>query len=79
MIFIDLEEAYDKILKNIMWWALEKKRVPIEYVIFHQGYVQNIIVTCVRICDVEPNILSLKIWLYQGSALSLYIFYLSDG
>jgi hypothetical protein len=61
MIFIDLEEAYDKILKNIMLWALGKKRVPIKYVIFYQGYVQNIVVTYVRICDVESNILSLKI------------------
>jgi hypothetical protein len=25
MIFIDLKKAYDKISKNIMWWALEKK------------------------------------------------------
>jgi hypothetical protein len=25
MIFTNLEKIYDKILKNIMWWALEKK------------------------------------------------------
>jgi Reverse transcriptase (RNA-dependent DNA polymerase) len=25
MIFIDLEKAYDKLSRNIMWWALEKK------------------------------------------------------
>jgi Reverse transcriptase (RNA-dependent DNA polymerase) len=25
LIFINLEKAYDKILKNIMWWALVKK------------------------------------------------------
>jgi hypothetical protein len=24
MIFIDFEKAYDKISRNIMWWALEK-------------------------------------------------------
>jgi hypothetical protein len=22
MIFIDLEKAYDKMLRNVMWWAL---------------------------------------------------------
>jgi hypothetical protein len=25
MIFIDLEKTYDKISRNIMWWAFEKK------------------------------------------------------
>jgi hypothetical protein len=25
MIFIDLEKLYDKISRNIMWWALKKK------------------------------------------------------
>jgi hypothetical protein len=32
MIFIDLEKTYDKVQKNIMWWALEKKRVSTKYV-----------------------------------------------
>jgi hypothetical protein len=32
MIFIDFEKAYDKVPRNIMWWALEKKRVPTKYV-----------------------------------------------
>jgi Reverse transcriptase (RNA-dependent DNA polymerase) len=32
MIFLDLEKAYDKIPRNIMWWALKKKLVPTKYV-----------------------------------------------
>ena len=28
LVFIDLEKAYDKILKNVMWWALDKHKVP---------------------------------------------------
>jgi hypothetical protein len=29
MVFIDLEKAHDKVLRNIMWWALEKHKDPI--------------------------------------------------
>ena len=32
MVFIDLEKAYDKIPRNVMWWALDKHKVPTKYV-----------------------------------------------
>ena len=32
MVFIDLEKAYDKIPRNVLWWALEKHKVPTRYV-----------------------------------------------
>ena len=34
MVFIDLEKAYDKVLRNVMWWALEKHKVPTKYITF---------------------------------------------
>jgi hypothetical protein len=37
------------------------------------------IVTCVKSCDGESDIFSIKIGLHQGSTLSSYIFHLSDG
>ena len=32
MVFIDLEKAYDKVPRNVMWWALEKHKVPTKYI-----------------------------------------------
>ena len=39
MIFIDLEKAYDKIPRNVMWWALDKHKVPTKYVGMRDYYV----------------------------------------
>jgi hypothetical protein len=31
-VIIDLEKAYDKIPRNVIWWALDKHKVPTKYV-----------------------------------------------
>jgi Reverse transcriptase (RNA-dependent DNA polymerase) len=75
MIFINLEKTYDKTPRNIMWWALERKLVPTKYITLIKDMYTNI-VTCVRVCDGESDIFSIKIGLHQGSTLSSYIFIL---
>jgi hypothetical protein len=42
MIFIDLEKAYDKIPRNIMWWALKRKLVPTKYVTLIKDMYTNV-------------------------------------
>jgi hypothetical protein len=32
MVFINLKKAYDKIPRDIMWWALDKRKAPMEYI-----------------------------------------------
>jgi Reverse transcriptase (RNA-dependent DNA polymerase) len=68
-----LEKAYDKISRNIMWWALKRKLVSTKYVTLIKDMYTNV-VTCVKACDGESETFSIKIRLHQGSTLSQYIF-----
>jgi hypothetical protein len=43
MIFIDLEKAYDKIPRNIMWWVLKRKLVPTKYVTLIKDMYTNVV------------------------------------
>jgi hypothetical protein len=73
MVFIDLEKAYDKIPQNVMWWALEKHKVPAKYIILIKDMCDNIVVS-VRTSDGDIDDFPFKIGLHQGSALSPYLF-----
>ncbi|GJN30394.1 hypothetical protein PR202_gb18697 [Eleusine coracana subsp. coracana] len=73
MVFIDLEKAYDKVPRSIMWWALEKHKVPTKYITLIKDMYRDAR-TCVRTCDGDTNNFPIKIGLHQGSALSPYLF-----
>jgi hypothetical protein len=76
MVFIDLEKAYDKVTRNVMWWVLQKHKVSTKYI------------TSLRICMImlwqvseqvtETHDFPINIGLHQGSALSLYLFFFGD-
>jgi hypothetical protein len=73
MVFIDLEKAYDKVTRNIMWWALQKHKVSTKYITLIKDMYDNV-VTSVRTSDGYTNDFSINIGLHQGSALSPYLF-----
>jgi hypothetical protein len=73
MIFIDLEKTYDKVPRNVMWWALQKHKVSSKYIILIKDMYDNV-VTSVRTSDADTNDFPINIGLHQGSALSPYLF-----
>jgi hypothetical protein len=72
MVCIDLEKAYDKVTRNIMWWALQKHKVSIKYITLIKDMYNNI-VTSIRTSDEDINDFLINIELHQGSALSPYL------
>jgi hypothetical protein len=65
--------VYDKVPRNVMWWALEKCKVPTKYITLIKDMYKDV-VTCVPTCDGGTSDFPIKIGLHQGSALSLYLF-----
>ena len=50
MVFIDLEKAYDKVPRNVMWWALEKHKIPTKYITLIKDMYKDATMF-VRTCD----------------------------
>ncbi|AQK92258.1 Retrovirus-related Pol polyprotein LINE-1 [Zea mays] len=73
MVFIDLEKAYDKVPRSVMWWALEKHKVATKYINLIKDMYSNV-VTSVRTSDGDTDDFPINIGLHQGSALSPYLF-----
>jgi hypothetical protein len=73
MIFIDLEKAYDKVTRNVIWWALQKHKILSKYITLIKDMYNNV-VTSVRTSDRDTNDFSINIGLHQGLALSPYLF-----
>jgi hypothetical protein len=75
MIFIDLENAYDKVPRNVMWWVLQTHKVSSKYITLIKDMYDNV-VTSVRISNGDTNDFLINIGLHQGSALISYLFVL---
>jgi hypothetical protein len=73
MIFIDLEKTYDKVPRNVMWWALQKHKVSTKYITLIKDMYDNV-VTSVRTSDRDINDFPINIGLHQRSSLGPYLF-----
>ena len=73
MIFIDVENAYDNVPRDLLWKVLEKKEVHVGYIRVIQNMYEGVM-TSVRTPAGETNDFPIRIGLHQGSALSPYLF-----
>ncbi|KAL5195329.1 putative serine/threonine-protein kinase [Glycine soja] len=73
LIFIDLEKAYDRVPREILWKALEKKGVRVAYIRAIQDMYDRVS-TSVRTQSGESDDFPITIGLHQGSTLSPYLF-----
>ena len=73
MVFIDLEKAYDKVPRDPIWWALEKKGATKRYIEMIQDMYSGAMTT-VRTIVGETNDFLIIVGLHLGYALSPYLF-----
>ena len=73
MVFVDLEKAFDRMPRDLIWWCLRKKGVPEEYVkIVQDMYISS--KTQVVTQKGETEYFPIEVGLQQGSALSPLLF-----
>ena len=73
MVFVDLEKAYDRVPRELIWWSLRMKRVPEAYI----KIIQYMYEDCqIQVTTREGNTdyFNVKVGLHQGSAISPLLF-----
>ena len=73
MVFIDLKKAYDRVPRDILWWALMRKGISLRYVDLIKDMYEGAI-TNVRTCGGLSDSFSITIGLHQCSSLSPFLF-----
>ena len=68
MAFVDLEKAFDRVPRKVIWWALRKLGVDEWIVRLVQGMYSNAR-SCVRVGEEYS-----KVGVHQGSVLSRLLF-----
>lgn len=75
MVFVDLEKAYDRVPREVLWWAMKVKRVPEKYIQLVRAMYSRAS-THVRSVAGVTDKFNVAVGLHQGSALSPYLFLL---
>src|SRR5271163_1549548 len=73
MAFVDLEKAFDRVPRAVLWWALRKLGVE-EWLINNTKAMYEGETTTVKLRDGESKEFEVKIGVHQGSVLSPLLF-----
>ena len=73
MIFVDLEKVYDRVPRDLIWWAMRKRAIPEGYVKVIQDMYRGTKTRVKTRCG-KTEYFEVKVGLHQGSALSPLLF-----
>jgi len=73
MAFVDLEKAYDRVPRELVWWALRRKQVPETLIELIKTLYQNP-VSIVKTAAGNTDAFQVEVGVHQGSALSPLLF-----
>ena len=73
MVFVDLEKAYNRVPRDLIWWALRKKNIPEAYITIIQDMYKETKTRVKTRCGVTQYF-DIEIGLHQGSTLSPLLF-----
>ena len=71
--FVDLEKAYDRVPREVVYWCLRRRGVPERIVRMVQATYTNSS-TVVRTAEGPTDAFDIQVGLHQGSALSPFLF-----
>src|SRR4030088_2680264 len=73
MAFVDLEKAFDRVPRKVVWWALRQTGVS-EWIVNVIKAMYDGATTAVKFSDGESKEFNVKVGVHQGSVLSPLLF-----